>query len=110
MGVFLFTIVVLIGRILRLAELVLSKGVPVADIALLFLYTMSSFLMLTLPFSFLMGILIAFGRMSADSEIVALKASGVRLGQMMRPTMFIATGIAIMTALKCSVIAERNTP
>lgn len=99
MGVFLFTIVVLIGRILRLAELVLSKGVPVADIALLFLYTMSSFLMLTLPFSFLMGILIAFGRMSADSEIVALKASGVRLGQMMRPTMFIATGIAIMTAL-----------
>lgn len=99
MGVFLFTIVVLIGRILRLAEMILSKGVPVGDIALLFLYTMSSFLMLTLPFSFLMGILIAFGRMSGDSEIVALKASGVRLSQMMRPTLMVATGVAIITAL-----------
>ena len=99
MGVFLFTIVVLIGRILRLAEMVLNKGVPIGDIALLFLYTMSSFLMLTLPFSFLMGILIAFGRLSADSEIVALKASGIRLGQMMRPTLVVATGVAIITAL-----------
>lgn len=99
LGVFLFTVVVLIGRILRLAELVLNKGVPLGDIALLFLYTMSSFLMLTLPFSFLMGILIAFGRLSADSEIVALKASGIHLGQLLRPTMVIAVGIAILTAL-----------
>ena len=109
MGVCLFTVVVLIGRILRLAEMILNKGVPVTDILLLFIYTMASFLVLTLPFSFLMGILIAFGRLSADSEIVALKASGVGLTQMMRPTMVLAVCIALITALLSLSLAPAST-
>lgn len=109
MGVCLFTVIVLIGRILRLAEMVLNKGVPLTDIILLFIYTMASFLVLTLPFSFLMGILIAFGRLSSDSEIVALKASGVGLQQMMRPTMILALVISLITgALSLSLAPASN--
>ena len=109
MGVCLFTIVVLISRILRLADMVLNKGVPIGDIALLFAYTMASFLVLTIPFSFLMAILIAFGRLSSDSEIVAMKASGIGLAQMMRPTMTLAIGIALITALLSNYLAPAST-
>ena len=73
LGVFIFTLVVLMGRILRLAELVLNKGVPVSEIALLFACMMPAFLVITLPLAFLMGILLAFGRLSADAEIIALR-------------------------------------
>lgn len=109
MGVCLFTVVVLIGRILRLAEMILNKGVPVVDIVLLFIYTMASFLVLTLPFSFLMGILIAFGRLSADSEVVALKASGIGLAQMIRPAMLLAVCTSLLTALLSLYLAPAST-
>jgi lipopolysaccharide export system permease protein len=107
-GIGLFTVVVLISRILRLADMVLNKGVPIGDIALLFLYTMSAFLVLTIPFSFLMAILIAFGRLSADSEIVAMKASGIGLAQLMRPTLYLATGVAIITAILSNYLAPAS--
>ncbi len=108
MGICLFTVLVLISRILRLADMVLNKGVPLTDIGLLFLYTMASYLVLTIPFSFLMAILIAFGRLSADSEIVAMKASGIGLAQMLRPTLTLASGIVLITALMSNYLAPAS--
>ncbi len=108
LGICLFTVLVLISRILRLADMVLNNGVPLNDIALLFLYTMSSFLVLSIPFSFLMAILIAFGRLSSDTEIVAMKASGIGLAQMLRPTMTLAVVIALITALFSNYLAPAS--
>jgi len=110
LGVFIFTLVALMGRILRLAELVLNKGVPFGEIALLFACMMPQFLVLTLPLSFLMGILLAFGRLSADAEVIALKASGVSLWQMLKPALWLAVAISVITAaLSLSVVPASNT-
>jgi len=110
LGVFVFTLVVLMGRILRLAELVLNKGVSVSEIAILFACMMPQFLVLTLPLAFMMGILLAFGRFSADAEIIALKASGVSLLQMLKPALWLAIVISLITAaLSLSVVPASNT-
>jgi len=110
LGVFIFTLVILMGRILRLAELVLNKGVPVGEIALLFACMMPAFLVLTLPLAFLMGILLAFGRLSADAEIIALKASGISLLQMLKPALWLAVLISAVTAtLSLAVVPASNT-
>jgi lipopolysaccharide export system permease protein len=98
-GMLIFTLVVLMGRMIRLVEMVLNKGVPVGEIALLFLYMMPAFMVITLPLAFLMGILLAFGRLSSDAEITALKASGVSLQQMLKPVFVVAVVTALLTAV-----------
>jgi lipopolysaccharide export system permease protein len=86
----IFTFVLLMGRILKLVELVINKGVPPADIARLFLCLMPSFLIVTLPLSFLLGVMLGFGRLSSDREIMACKASGISLYQLAYPVILLA--------------------
>jgi lipopolysaccharide export system permease protein len=56
-----------------------------------------SFLPTALPIAFLIGVLIGFGRLSSDSELVALKASGISIGRMAKPVLAFSTVIAIFS-------------
>ena len=47
-------------------------------------------LAITIPMAFLLGLLVAFGRLSGDSEWVAMQACGVTLLRMLRPVMALA--------------------
>jgi lipopolysaccharide export system permease protein len=103
LGIIIFTLVLLMGRLISLTDLVISHGVPLADIGRMILYLIPSFLVLTIPMAFLLAILLAFGRLSADNEIVVMKASGISLLQMMPPV--IVCGIlAVLLALGASTI------
>lgn len=90
LSLLIFTFLLLMGRIPRLTELVINKGVPLPDILQLFTYLLPSFFSITVPLSFLLGILLAFGRLSADSEFVALKASGISLYSLIKPVLLLA--------------------
>lgn len=85
LSLFVFTFVLLLERIMKLVEMVIGRGVGLADIGRLFIYILPSFLTLTIPMSFLLAVLLAFGRLSSDSEVIAMKASGVSLYQMLIP-------------------------
>ena len=84
-GLSIFTFVLLIARLLKLIELVVNRGVPAGNILRVFGYIMPAFLEVTVPMAMLLAILIAFGRLSADSEIVALRSSGLSLYQLVTP-------------------------
>src|SRR5262249_19696180 len=89
-GIGVFTFILLIARMLKLVELVVNRGVAVLEIARLFGYILPTFLEVTVPMALLLAVLLAVGRLSADSEIVALRTSGISLYQMMVPiTVFI---------------------
>lgn len=98
LGLVIFTFVLFMGRILRLMQLVINKGVPLGDILKLFLCLLPSFLVITLPLAFLLGVLIGFGRLSADSEVVALKSCGIGFYSMARPVIVLALLICGLTA------------
>lgn len=98
MSLLIFSFVVLLGRIPRLTEMIISKGVPATDIIALFAFLLPTFLSVTVPLSFLLGILLAFGRLSADSEYIALKASGISLYSMVKPVAFLALFFTLVTA------------
>jgi lipopolysaccharide export system permease protein len=87
LGVAAFTSVLLMGRLLKLADLVVAKGVPITDILLIIVYLIPSFCMVTIPMAFLLSLLLAFGRLSADSEITAMKANGISLFGMLPPVL-----------------------
>jgi len=98
LGLVIFTFVLLMGRILKLVELIINKGIPAGEVAKLFFYLLPSFLVLTLPLSFLLGVLLGFGRLSADSETIAIKASGISLYGMLRPVLVLAAATSLATA------------
>src|SRR5512143_72331 len=98
LGLLLFTFVLLINKVYRLTELVVNKGVSVWEIFRLISYIMPSFLTLTIPMAVLLAALVAFGRMSTDSEITAFKATGFSLYRLMFPVMALSVVAMVATA------------
>ena len=84
-GMATFTFVLLMGRFLKLAEMVVEKGVPLSDVIWMVVYLLPSFWLYTIPMALLLAILLAFGRLSGDSEITAMKSCGISLYGMLPP-------------------------
>jgi lipopolysaccharide export system permease protein len=98
-GLLAFTFVLLIARILKLIELVVTRGIPLAQTAKLFSLILPSFLELTVPMAFLLAILLGLGRLSNDQELLAMKASGISPMQILWPIAGAAAIIAVITLL-----------
>ena len=80
---------ILISRGLQMRDLILGLDFAFADIALLFMFMMPMFLIMVLPISCMVSVFLTFLRMSTDRELVALKAGGVSIYQMLRaPAVF----------------------
>jgi lipopolysaccharide export system permease protein len=84
-GLMTFTVILLMDKIFRLIELIVNKGGDVGNILMLLVFIAPSFFTFTIPISLLLGILLALGRFSGDSEIIAFKASGISLYQLFIP-------------------------
>jgi lipopolysaccharide export system permease protein len=105
LGLAVFTFILLIARILKLVEMIVNRGVPLLEVLKLFSYILPGFLEVTVPMALLLGVLVAFGRLSSDSEIIALKTSGVSLYQLLHPVAWFAT-IIYFVALGLSLYAR----
>ena len=94
----IFTMVMIMGQAYKLAGLIIDKGVSPIDIVVLLVTLLPTFFSISLPLAFLMGIMIGLGRMSADSETVALKAAGVGLAKLSIPVFALALVFSLLTA------------
>ena len=97
LGLLIFTFVLLMQQVLELIELVIKKGVSVGLVLELILYIMPSFLVLTIPMAVLVAVLSAFGRLSTDSEVTAMKASGVSLYSLFVPVLIFSIVMTCLT-------------
>ena len=93
-GLALSTFVLAVMRIMELVDLAFARGVPASRVAALFGYMLPSYLEVTLPMAFLLSIVVAFGRLTRDGEIVAMYGSGLNLRQIARPIFFFSIGVA----------------
>jgi lipopolysaccharide export system permease protein len=99
LGLLTFTFILLIARILKLVELIVTRGIPLTQVGRLLVLILPTFLELTLPMAFLLAILLGLGRLSGDQELLALKSSGVSPVQILIPLIFMAASVAIITFL-----------
>jgi LPS export ABC transporter permease LptF/LPS export ABC transporter permease LptG len=97
LGLLIFTFLLLIDRIFDLTDLIINKGVPVHLVLLMLVYISPAILVLTIPIGFLLAILVAFGRLSADMEVVALKACGVSPLRLLWPVVVFGLGVTALT-------------
>jgi lipopolysaccharide export system permease protein len=92
-----FTFILQLPPIMRQAESLIAKGVPWTTVGHLLLLLVPQALGLTIPMALLVALLIAFGRLSADREMVAVLACGVSLYRFLIPVMALSAAAAGVT-------------
>src|SRR5262245_15139833 len=97
LGLLLFTFLIIIPELMRYAEQYIAKGAPTLTIIRLVIALVPMALGLTIPMSLLLGLLVTFGRLSADREFVALQACGVSPLRLMRPVGVLAIAGCVAT-------------
>src|ERR1700734_874009 len=83
-GAAIFTFVLFTRDLGRILELVVRASAPLLSVAEIFFYTVPLALTYTLPMSVLVGILIGLSRLAADSEITAMRATGMGVWSFLR--------------------------
>ena len=89
------TLILLLEEIFRLTRLFVKKGVSPFYLLELLIYVLPATIVVTIPMSTLIGILIAFGRLSTDNEITAMRAHGVSFQQLLVPMLITSIFLSI---------------
>lgn len=93
LGFMTYTFMVVMRGIFNLIEQILVRGVAIKDALQVLLITLPHIVVLTIPMSFLFGVLLAVGRMNAENEIVAMQAGGIPARRLLRP--IVALGVLL---------------
>lgn len=80
----------LLTKTIKLIGLIVSQGLGLNFAFWFILSVLPSFLIYTIPISFLVAVLITFTRLSTDSEFIAMKALGLNLFTITRPVLIFA--------------------
>jgi len=98
-GFSLFTvIVVLVNLMRRLGELT-AVGFAWADLASVLGCLFAMFAPYAIPVAFLFGVLLTVGRWCADSELVAMRACGLGITQLVTPVAVFGLGLSLLTGV-----------
>src|SRR5437764_5764639 len=99
LGLVVFTFVFLVPRLVRLMEIYVRHVGSGAQILKLFLCIFPGVFVFTLPMATLIGVLLGLGRMSADSEIIALTSLGIGRRRILFPVGMLALAVALLTLM-----------
>jgi LPS export ABC transporter permease LptG/LPS export ABC transporter permease LptF len=99
LGFLVYTFILLIRFLFQSAEMIIRRGLPVSIVGKLLLLTLPNIVVLTLPMSLLFGTLIAVGRLSSDSELIAMRACGMSLLTLYRPILLLSGLLTILNTL-----------
>jgi LPS export ABC transporter permease LptG len=109
LGFIFYTSVILMRNLFELAGMIIKRSLSGAVVGKLLAFLMPNIIILTLPMSLLFGILIAVGRLSSDSEIVAMRALGISTRTIYRPVFLFTFLMAVLNFyLINTVMPESN--
>ena len=106
-GVAIFTFVLFTRDLGRILELVVRASAPLPSVAEIFFFTVPLALTYTLPMSVLVGILIGLSRLAADSEVTAMRASGMGVWSFLRALSLFVMAAWLLAMLNGLYIAPR---
>ena len=103
-----YTGFMLVRFLVQFSALVLQSTNPLADLGRVLAFSAPHIVVLTIPIAFLLGILVGVGRLSQDSELVALRASGIDLLGLYRPIAVLAVLLTLLTGFFMVYVAPRT--
>ena len=102
-GPFLFGVAafssIMIGSSLlfQMARYLIELDMPIELVGKIFMLELPAVIVLTFPMSTLLATLLAFGRLSSNSEIIAMKASGVSFLRLIIPVLIVGLLVSFLT-------------
>lgn len=98
-GLLVFIFIIMATRMIWMTDLLVNQRVSLFQILKIILCLIPQAIVFSMPAVCLMGVLLAFIRLSADNEIVALNAAGISLYQVMTPVILFSLTGYIITSL-----------
>lgn len=99
MALGVLTFVMMLGNLVKIADLIINKGVDPVSVAKLFLFMMPYLLTYTLPIAALVAVLMSLGRLSSDNEIIVIKSSGVNLFTLIMPLLTVGLILSLVLVI-----------
>jgi LPS export ABC transporter permease LptF/LPS export ABC transporter permease LptG len=99
LGLVVFTFVFFVPQLVHLMDLVVRHTTSWSDVGMLFACTLPGMLSLTLPMGLLVGMMIGLGRLSTDSELIAMTALGMGPRRILVPVGLLALAFTALTAM-----------
>ncbi|HLX86634.1 MAG TPA: LptF/LptG family permease [Terriglobales bacterium] len=107
-GAAVFTFVLFTRDLGRILELVVRNSAPLPSVAEVFFFTVPVALTYTIPMGVLVGILIGLSRLAADSEITAMRASGLGVWTFLRVISIFVVVAWVLALLNSVYLAPRS--
>ncbi len=102
LGGALFTFVIFMRYLGPILDVVVRESASLGDVGRIFLFTLPNIFTLTIPMAVLVGILLGLSRLSADSEITAMRACGIGVWSFVRIVSIVAllgSGLSLLNSL-----------
>ncbi|MBI4643188.1 MAG: LPS export ABC transporter permease LptF [Deltaproteobacteria bacterium] len=96
-GLLTFTIIVFLGRLMKVTQMIVVKGVGLMEVLKTCAYLFPYLLVFTLPMAATVGILLALMRLTVDQEVIALKTSGLSYAQLLPPIFLFSLATAVLS-------------
>lgn len=106
-GAAVFTFIFFMRDIGRILELVVRQSAPLPSVAKIFAYTLPATLTFTIPMAVLVGILIGLSRLAADSEITAMRSSGMGAAAFVRIIFILVVGAWLLALANNAYLAPK---
>jgi LPS export ABC transporter permease LptF len=111
-AIFVLSLVLVVGNIFRkLLPLLVNHDVPAEYLVTFIAYVLPFSLIFTIPWGLLTAILLVFGRLSADNELIALRSNGVSVTRVCVPLLLItllATAICLWLNVQVAPAAQER--
>lgn len=96
LSIFFLNFTLMMEKLLRLSRLLSGVGASLTDIVRIVFYLQPQILILSIPMAMLLSVLLVYGRMNADSELVILKSSGMSFKRIAAPVLYLGLGCFII--------------
>ena len=106
-GCVIFTFILFMKELPRILEMVVHNSSTFVSVAEIILFMLPNFFMLTIPMAVLVGVLLGYSRLAADSEVIAMRASGLGIGYFVRVASIVAIGGTLLGLANSLLLAPR---
>lgn len=106
-GCALFTFILFMPNLGQILEIVVRNSSPLTSVMEIFLFMLPNTFKVTIPMAVLVGILLGLSRLAADSEIIAMRASGLGIGYFVRVASIVAIGGTLLGLVNSLFVAPR---
>jgi LPS export ABC transporter permease LptG/LPS export ABC transporter permease LptF len=106
-GCVIFTFILFMKELPRILEMVVHNSSTFVSVVEVILFMLPNFFMLTIPMAVLVGVLLGLSRLAADSEIIAMRASGLGIGYFVRVAAIVAVGGTLLGLGNSLYVAPR---